>query len=888
MPRFTSTLREIAGRIRGMFAKRDREADLDDEFAAHLDLLTQENIRRGLSQEDARYAARREFGGVEQIKETYRDRRGLPMLETFLLDLRFGGRMLRKNPGFTAVAILTLALGIGANTAIFSIVRAVLLRPLPFPASERIVRLFHVPPQKSFPGMSVFPISPANFIDWKAQSHSFEAMAAYRPVPRTLTETANPESIPLSFVQPEFFSVVGIQPELGRVFYSGEDQPSSPHVAVLSHTFWKNHFGSRADILSQDLILDHDRYTIIGVMPASVEFKAWSGTAGAAWIPLVWNDEDRAERGNHNYSAVARLGPGVSVAQANAELQTISARLAVAYPREDTDWGATAIPLQKFLIDAYNIRAALLVLFGAVGFVLLIACANIANLALARALNRGKEMAVRAALGASRLQLIRQCMSEFMLLSFLGGAAGLALALLALSAGNSLLADHLPPGTQITLKAGVLAFTLAISIISGLIAGISPALRMSKTSLNDTLKLGSDRGGSSAENPRTRALLIVCEIALSFMLVNGAGLMIRTLGALQAVNPGFDSKNVFTGSFGLPKQSYASPEKKIAFYDELLRRVRAIPGIESASYVDNVPLSGGSMQPISVEGHPAAAAQDAIEIATRTAYPQYISTMHIPLQLGRDFREDDDHALLVSQSMARAYWPDEDPIGRQVSFLMGRNTGTWHVVGVVGDVPGETLSQLAPRATAYQWSRDRDWTYLTLVARSSANPSTLEASIGNAVHSLDTGLPVLRPNTMEKIVEGSISSQQFTMWLLAGFSAIALALAASGIYGVLSYAVRRRKREIGIRVALGARVGQILTMVLTGAMKPVLLGLGVGLIGSLLIGKAMQSLLFGVKPADPLTMITVSLVLAAVACAASLEPAFRASRVDPLIALRNE
>ena len=401
--------------------------------------------------------------------------------------------------------------------------------------------------RRAFPGMSVFSISPANFLDWKAQSHSFEAMAAYRPQPMTISDAAIPESIVLSAVQPDFFSIVGAQPELGRVFSAGEDQPSSPHVAVLSHTFWKNRFASRPDILGQDLVLDKERYAIIGVMPASIELKAWSGTAGEAWIPLVWSDADRAVRGNHNYSAIARLKSGVSVAQANAELQTISARLAAAYPKEDTDWGATAIPLQKFLIDAYNIRTVLLVLFGAVGFVLLIACANIANLSLARALNRGKEMAVRAALGASRFQLIRQCMSESVLLSLLGGAAGCALAWLALTLGNSLLADRLPPGTQVTLKGGVLAFTFAISVVSGLIAGVSPALRMSKTDLNETLKLGSDRAGSTTENPRTGALLIVCEIALAFMLVNGAGLMIRTLGALQAVNPGFDPKNVFTG-----------------------------------------------------------------------------------------------------------------------------------------------------------------------------------------------------------------------------------------------------------------------------------------------------------------------------------------------------
>jgi putative ABC transport system permease protein len=869
--------------------RKQREQELNEEIQGHLTLGESEEMDSGRSREEAQLAARREFGNETLARETTRDMWGWRWLADLVQDVRYGLRLLGKNPGFTAVCILTLALGIGANTAIFSIVEAVLLRPLPFHEPERMVRLFHVPPQKSFPGMSIFAISPANFLDWKAQSHSFEAMAAYRPQPMTISDAANPESIVLSAVQPDFFSIVGAQPELGRVFSAGEDQTSSPHVAVLSHTFWKNRFASRPDILGQDLVLDKEHYVIIGVMPASIELKAWSGTAGEAYIPLVWSDADRAVRGNHNYSAIARLKSGVSVAQANAELQTISARLAAAYPKEDTDWGATAIPLGKFLIDAYNIRTVLLVLFGAVGFVLLIACANIANLSLARALNRGKEMAVRAALGASRFQLIRQCMAESVLLSLLGGAAGCALAWLALTLGNSLLADRLPPGTQVALKGSVLAFTFAISVVSGLIAGISPALRMSKSDLNETLKLGTDRAGSTTTKPRTGAVLIVCEIALAFMLVNGAGLMIRTLGALQAVKPGFDANNVFTANFALPKHDYATPAKRSAFYDELLRRVRSIPGVDSASLVDNPPLTGGSMQPIAIEGHRAAGAQDAIEVATRTCYPGYISTMRIPLVLGRDVREDDDHAVLVSESMARAYWPNQDPIGRHVFFAFaGPDGSNWHIVGVVGDVPDETLSALAPRPTAYQWSRDRDWAFLTLVARSAANPSALGAPVADAVRSLDAGLPVLRPGTMEQTVEASVSSQQFTMRLLAGFSAIALVLAASGIYGVLSYSVRRRKREIGIRAALGARVSQILGLVLSGAMKPVLVGLLIGLVGSLFLGRAMQSLLFGVKPTDLLTLVVVSLVLAAVACAASVEPAFRASRVDPLIALRNE
>jgi predicted permease len=801
-------------------------------------------------------------------------------------DFRFALRMLRKNPSFSIVAILTLALGIGANAAIFSILDAVILRSLPFPDSGRIVRLFHVPPQRSFPGMKLFALSPANYLDWKAQSQSFAGMSPYSLMRRARTGEPSAESLAVGQVPPDFFDVVRAQPQLGRVFALGEDQPGSPHIAILSNRIWRNDFGGRTDIIGKDIFLEHERYTIIGVMPASFEYQAWSITGTDLWTPLVWKDADRAVRGIHNYDGVALLKPGVSVQQANTELATISARLAAAYPKEDTDWGATSIPLHDYIMSAYN-ASTLWILLGAVGFVLLIACANIANLVLARGLSRSKEMAIRAAIGANRAQLVRQSLAETVVLSVLGGAVGFTLARLAIYLGSTFLADQLPPGTHVVLNAAVFSFTLAISLLSGFVGGLAPALRLSKADLNEVLKQGSGRGAPSAERPRQRGLLIVSEVALSLMLLVGAGLMIRTLWALHAVNPGFDPQNVLSISFGLPKQRYATPVQQTAFYDELLRRTRALPGVECAALIDSLPLTGGSQQPITIEGRPAADAQDALEVATRQASPGYIRTLRIPLIRGRDFREDDDHALLISQAMAKAYWPNEDPLGRRVSFTFTPGVA-WQIVGVVGDIPVTSLSSLEPRATAYQWTREMPWAYLTLTVHTKGDPAALERPITEVVRALDPELPLRNFSTMTQILESSIASQQFIMQMLAGFAAIALLLAACGIYGVLSYAVRRRAREIGIRAALGARVGQILTMVLAEAMKPVGAGIAIGLVGALSLGRLLRSLLFGVKATDGATLVVVSLLLAAVACAASLIPAWRATRVDPLQVLREE
>ena len=878
-------------RTKALLRREKIERQMNDELDEHYQRQSEKLIRNGIRLEDAMRQSRLIVGGPDQLREEIRDARGTRLLESSMQDVRYAARALRKSPGFTFIAILTLALGIGANTAIFSVVNTVLLRPLPFEDSSQLVRLFHVPPEKSFPGMKIFSISPANFLDWQQQSHSFEAMAAYSGGRLTLTGTGRADSVLVGRMGPQFFEVTRAHAELGRTFAEGDDRPESAHVAVISHSFWKTQFASKPDIVGSYVELNHERYTIIGVMPANFELQAWGATQLKIWIPLVWDDKARAVRGNHNYNAIARLKPGVSVQTANAELQTISTRLARAYPVENTGWGAIAIPLQDYLVA--TVSKSLWVLLGAVGFVLLIACVNVANLVLARALSRSKEVAIRAALGAGPVRILRQVLSETLLLSILGGAAGIALAKLALKVAATTLASQVPRGTEVNLDAKVFGFTLAVSILTGLIAGIVPALRVSRTDINDVLKRSLSRSGASSDGPHTggrfrpRALLIVSEVALSIMLVIGAGLMIRSLAALRGVNLGFDQRNLLTMFINLPAQKYANAAQRSAFFDALLLRVRAMPGVRDAAFVDNLPLTGGSMQPFQIEGRPRTTVQDATEAAVRQCTPGYIGTLGIPLVRGRDVRDSDSHVLLISQSMAQMYWPNEDPIGHRMEFQFAPNL-VWEIVGIVGDVKLDSVADRGSTPTIYQWTRDRDWFGLSLAMRTSVDAKSLIQPVSSAVRDLDPEQPINDTSSMDQLVEQSIASTESTAWLFAGFSAIALALAAFGIYGVLSYNVRSKMREIGIRVALGATRREILRMTLLSGMKPAAAGLAIGIAGALALGKVIQSLIFGVKSSDPLTFCVVTLLLVAVALLASLVPALRATRVDPLTTLRQE
>jgi putative ABC transport system permease protein len=812
-------------------------------------------------------------------------------------DLRYGWRTLRKSPGFSAIALLVLALGIGANTAIFSVVNAVLLRPLPFDEPDRLLQLYHIPPPASFPGIPLFTVSPANFLDWRAQAHSFESMSAYGFGHYTLTGTGHPEMIPMAAVTSGFFSIMHAEPLLGRVLLDSEDQPGHEHVVVLSYPLWRDRFGANPGIVGSTLRLNGDAYTVVGVMKPGFQFPLDSTYISEMWKPLAWTAQERAIRDDHNYGVVARLKPGVTLPQAKAELTTISDRLAQEYPKDDKGWGATAIPMRDDLVG--DVRAPLLILLGAVAFVLLIACANVANLVLGKTLSRRKEVAIRAALGATRRRLLQQVLAETVLLAVTGGVLGLLFAHFGTVFMVKFVGDQLPRSASIGLDSGVLVFTLGVSLLTGLVAGLLPALRLTRGDVSEALKQSAGRTASEWGGNRTRSILVVAEVALSLMLLIGAGLLVRSLWMLHNVNPGFDPDHVITMDLSVPSNKFTTPQQQIDFYNNVLGRVRALPGVRSAGVIDALPLTGGSHQPVQVEGRPVAAMADQPEVDVRLISPGYMSAMHVPLLRGREFDNSDipgrPGAVLISQSMAKEFWPGQDPIGKHLTLYFFPDL-TRVVVGVVGDVKLDSLNQSRATSALYlpigQLTSARDETWhsfgMTIAARTSTNPHSVVSAIKNAVSEVDSEVPVLNVNTMQENVDQSLLQQRFTVFLLSGFAGLAMLLAAVGIYSVLSYAVRRRVREIGIRMALGAQVRDVLYMILVEGMKPTLLGIAIGLAGALALGKVLSSVIYGVSARDLATYFAVAGIMTGVGVLASMLPALRATHIDPMKTLRDE
>lgn len=809
-------------------------------------------------------------------------------------DLRFGLRQLRKSPGFAAVAVITLALGIGANTAIFSVVNNVLLRPLAFQDPDQLVRIWHVPPAKSSPGMSLFAVSAANYIDWEKQNHGFQQMAIYTFHGFTLTGTQTPEQVQASAVSSGFFATLGVQPMLGRVFSPDEDQPGHSHVVVLSHRFWQEHFGSNPGIVGHNIGLDGQGYLVAGVMPPSFRIPDFA----QLWTPMAWTDQERAVRGEHHYMVVARLKPGVHVNQAQAEMSTISDRLQQMYPADDKGWGAVVMPLHDDLVS--DVRPALLVLLGAVAFVLLIACVNVANLALAKTLSRQKEIAIRTALGASAARVLRQILTETVLLALSGGAIGLAFAHFGIRLIMAFLADKVPRSVEVGLDSRVLAFTAIISILAGIVAGVLPAVRLTRRDVNSALKQGVRGTDSDSGGHRTRSILVVAEVALSVILLFGAGLMIRSFRQLQNVNPGFEPQGVLTMTVSVSNAKFPSAAQQISFFEQILQRVHTLPGVESTGVIDAIPLSGnGSHQPVAIEGRPVLPMSEQPEVDVRLVSPKYMDAMRIPIVRGHNLADTDvvgrQSVILISQSMAKQFWPGEDPVGKRLKLEFSPEA-VREVVGVVGDVKDDGMDQTRPPATLYvplaQVSTpvDGGWNSfpMTLVVRSAANPGGLISAVSNSIHTVDPEIPVRDILTMDEVVNNSISQQRFNMLLLGAFAGLALLLAAIGIYSVLSYSVRRRVQEIGIRLALGARISDVLRMVVVEGMKPTLLGVVVGIIGAFGLGRFLSSLIYGVKSTDPATFLAVAVVLSMVALFASAIPAYRAAKVDPMIALRYE
>ena len=812
---------------------------------------------------------------------------------TFLQDFRYAVRQYRKNLGFTAVAVITLALGIGANTAIFSVVNGVLLRPLTFKDPGRLVRVWHVPPAKSFPGMTTFSVSAANYLDWERQNHVFERMAIYSYHGFTLTGGDKPEQIDACAVTSGFFATLGIQPVLGRAFTPEEDQPGRSNVVVLSHRLWQEHFGSNPNIVGQNIAMDGGSYLVAGVMPASFQFPDFA----QMWTPMAWTDKERAVRGEHHSVVIARLAAGVDVKQAQAEMNTISSRLEQQYPDDDRGWGAVVVPLHDDLVS--EVRPALLVLLGAVAFVLLIASVNVANLALARTFSRQKEIAIRTALGASTTRVLRQIFTESVLLALAGGALGLTYAHAGVRLIMAFLADKIPHSIEVGLDAKVLGFTAGISLFAGMLAAVLPALRLTRADVNQSLKQGLGRTDANSSGQRTRSILVVSEVALSLILLVGAGLMIRSFQELHGVNPGFDSHNVITMTAMVSRAKFPDPAQQVRFFEQVLQRVRALPGVESAGVVDDIPLdNGGSHQPVAIEGRPMVPMSEQPEVDVRLVSAGYMNAMRIPIVRGRDLRDTDilgrPAVILISESMARQFWPGEDALGKRLTLTFFPDS-VREVVGIVGDVKLDGLDQTRPSAALYfpldqiSVPSSGGWNSfpMTLVVRS-GSASGMVSALSNAVHEVDREMPLRDILTMDTLVANSLTQQRFNMLLLGAFAGLALLLAAVGIYSVLSYSVKRSVRDIGIRLALGARLGDVMRMVVFEGMKPTLLGVAIGVVGALALGRVLSGLIYGVKPTDPVTFLIVTILLALIALLSCILPAYRATKVDPMVALRYE
>ena len=806
---------------------------------------------------------------------------GDPRMRTFVADVRYALRVITRTPSFAVAVIAVLALGIGANTAIFSIVNAVLLRPMPFEDPERLVRLFHTPPQNAFPGMRTFSLSPANFYDWQSAAQSFEGMAMYRFRQFALTGTGQARSVVAGAVGAGFFDVVRARPALGRVFRPEEDTQGGRHVVILSEGFWKSELGGAADVIGRTLKLDGEAYTIVGVMPARMSVESWAVMARDIWVPMALSDEQRAVRENHNQQAIARLKPNVDLGRAQSELDLIASRLEREYPKENAGWGAVIIPLQELIVG--DIRTSLVMLLGAVALVLLIACANVGNLLFTRALTRRKEIAIRSALGAGRGRVFQQLLIEALVLAAAGGALGLLFAHTALASAAALLANQVPRAEEISIDTRVLLFVVGASMLTGILAGALPALRAGRSDLNDALKEGGR--SDAAVGVQTRRLLIVCEVALSLVLLMGAGVMFQTLMALRNDDAGFDPNNVLTMEVGVPVTRYATPAQRTAFFDTALQRIRALPGVESAGTIDSLPFVGGSVQPIVLEGHAELLPRDQPTVQVRQVSPGYFRAMRIPVLQGRDVNDNDVEVLLVSRSAAKLLWRADDPVGRRVTLPLISRTLHRQVIGIVGDVKQDDLAE-APPPTVYYYTRDRGWPDATFVMRTSLPPASLALPAAGVIRAMDPEQPVDNVRTMVEVRDELLTSQRFSALLLALFAGVALVLASVGIYSVLSYIVRGRSREIGIRTALGARTGDVLRLVIVEGMSPTLVGIAAGTVAALASAKVLERLVFGVSASDPLTLAAVAATLAFVALLASLLPAYRASRLDPLTVLR--
>jgi predicted permease len=894
---------EILRRLAALKLAPTREAEIADELSQHLEDRYQELLASGQS-EDAAFRT-----SLDELKEDdllgrslkpveknfYREpivpgQTGTTFFEGILQDIRYGFRMLRKSPGFTLVAILTLALGIGANTAIFSVVNAVLLRPLPFPQSSQLVSV------ESFNTINKIPLGVASypdFFDLRSQNQVFTHVASFHNNSYTLTGVDQPAHLSGATVSSGFLSTLEVSPELGRDFLPAEEKQGN-YAAILSDRLWRTIFHADPAIVGHSILLNNQNYTVVGVAPREFNFPITTPPV-QIWTTCADDTEMLADRGVAMIQVIARMKPGVAVPQAQADIAHIYANLAKQYPNTNLQSaGAFIEPELQHLVG--DVEPALFVLFGAVGCVLLIACANVANLLLARSMTRQKELAIRSALGAGRFRVIRQLLTESILLALFGAALGLLFALWGTRTLVQLVPHNVPRMTQIQVDSRVFAFTLIAAVITGILFGLAPALQTSKTNLVDSLK-DSGRGLSGGlQQNRLRSTLVIVEVALALALLMGAGLMIQSFARLQTVNPGFNSGNVLTFTFDLPKTKYNTNQQKI-FYRQALDRLNQIPGVASAAAALLLPLSGGGItDTFTIEGQPVASGNEPSEEASFVS-PGYFHTMGIPLIEGRDFALTDTptspDVVIINQAFAKRYFPNEDPVGKHMTpgfsdpDAPNAMPPMREIVGVVGDVKTRALSRDAKPEFFFLYQQALIGN-LNMVLRTQAAPDSVVGAARDAIHSMDSNLPVYHVESLDQYVGASVAQPRFSTLLLSIFAGLALALTALGLYGVLSYSVARRTHEIGIRMALGAQTGDVLKMVVRQAMLLTLIGWAAGMTAGFALTQFLSSQLYGIRVTDPLTLLAVTIVLAVIALLASYIPARRAMSVDPLVALRYE
>jgi predicted permease len=808
-------------------------------------------------------------------------------METFWQDVKFGFRMLTKGRGVTAIAILALALGIGANTAIFSVVNGVLLRPLPYREPGRLVWFWEIQPT-----LPQAPFSAADFLDYQSQNQTFESLAGFRQLTSNMTGQGDPQRVHLAVVSANFFSTLRVQPAAGREFLPGDGQPGAPRVALLSYGFWQSEFGASSTVLGKPIVLNGESVTVAGVLPASLQFsqevQIWMNPRNG--VPEVfpnYSGDIRTNRGMHYLSVVGRLKPGVSLAQAQADIGRIAGQLQQKYS-SNVGHSVHLIPLRERAVG--EVRLTLLVLLGVVGVVLLIACANVANLLLARAASRQKEIAVRTTLGAGRLRIVRQLLTESVLLALAGGALGLVVAFGCVKLLVASGAGGLPRVQEVQVDLHVLGFTLAVALLTGLFFGLAPAVQASRLSLSEALKEGGRGTSAGLRHSRLRGLLVIAEVAMSLVLLVGAGLLVRSFVRLLAVKPGFRPDHLVTMFMNFAGPKYQKQGSSARFEKELVERVEALPGVEGVAVSNDLPLEGDDTTTGvgNVEGHAKLLPGQEYLVGMHVVNPGYFRTMGIPLLRGREFRATDTKgagiAVVINQKLAETFWPGQDPIGKHFSLW---GTADSEVVGVAGNVRHNGLGEEPDFETYSPFAQD-EWAYMVLAIRTKSDARSIASAARSAAAGLDPDLPVHDVRTMEQVAADTLTTRRITLYLVGSFALLALVLAAVGLYGVMSYAVTQRTHEIGVRMALGAQAADVLRLVVSDGMKLTATGVALGFVGALALTRYLKSLLFEIRATDPITFAAVVLLLAAIALLATYLPARRATRVDPIIALRYE